>query len=159
MAGVLAHYVGDMSQPLHVSQDYDGRFGLETGIHSFFETTVISRQSRSQVEQQVRARALQIRAEWKRNPVPAEADIARIIRDEMARSASFIDQVLTQDEDLGRGAEGSAAQYQLALDRLADGAATMSIILERIWIQAGQPDLQGTIRVSDPQWIAPAYSF
>ncbi len=158
MAGVLAHYVGDLSQPLHVSQDYDGRYGLETGIHSFFETTVLSRQSRTQIEQEVRARALQILAAWKRIPVQAEADIARIVRDEMARSAAFIDQVLAQDEELGRGAEGAAAQYQLALDRLADGAATMSIILERIWNQAGQPDVQGTVRVSDPHWIAPAYA-
>jgi hypothetical protein len=159
MAGVLAHYVGDLSQPLHVSEDYDGRYGLQTGIHSFFETTVLSRQSRTEVQQQVRSRALALRAAWSRTLPAGDKDIALIIRDEMARSAAWIDKVLTVDEELGRGSEGSAAQYQMALDRLADGAATMSILLEKIWNDAGQPDLSDSIRVSDPQWIAPNYNF
>lgn len=37
VAGVIGHYVGDMSMPLHVSSDYDGKKTNQVGIHSYFE--------------------------------------------------------------------------------------------------------------------------
>lgn len=156
MAGALAHYVGDLSQPLHVSQDYDGRFGLQTGIHGFFETTVLSRQDRGQVRAAVKAKAILRLAD----PVFAasmDRGISPAIREEVARAAQFIEMVLDQDERLGREAEGSDAQYRLAVDRMADGAATLALILGRIWQDAGHPPVRETLRVSDPAWVAPRY--
>ena len=40
-AGDLAHYVGDLHQPLHLSRDYDGQSWLNGGIHVLFENTLI----------------------------------------------------------------------------------------------------------------------
>jgi hypothetical protein len=37
MAGTLGHYVGDLSQPLHVTENYDGGMTGQKGVHSFFE--------------------------------------------------------------------------------------------------------------------------
>jgi hypothetical protein len=156
MAGALAHYAGDLSQPLHVSQDYDGRFGLQTGIHSFFETTVLSRKDRRDVKAEVKAKAAALLADP--NFVASmNRGIAQAIRQEMTRSAHSIEQVLDQDERLGRGAEGSEAQYRLAVDRMADGAATLALILGQIWKDAGQPPVRETLRVNDPSWVAPRY--
>ena len=36
-AGVLGHYIGDLGQPLHVSENYDGELTGQRGVHSFFE--------------------------------------------------------------------------------------------------------------------------
>ena len=41
MAGVMAHYIGDLSQPLHDTKNYDGQLTGQPGIHAFFETTNI----------------------------------------------------------------------------------------------------------------------
>src|SRR5262249_16040480 len=41
-AGVLAHYVGDACQPLHVSRFHHGHPGrLEDAVHSFYETQML----------------------------------------------------------------------------------------------------------------------
>jgi hypothetical protein len=40
-AGILAHYVGDACNPLHVSQYYDGRTPEEEGVHSAYETRMM----------------------------------------------------------------------------------------------------------------------
>ena len=40
-AGDLAHYVGDASQPLHSTENYDGQFTGNGGIHSRYESTFI----------------------------------------------------------------------------------------------------------------------
>jgi hypothetical protein len=41
-AGVLAHYVGDACQPLHVSRFHHGHPGKpEDGVHSFYETHML----------------------------------------------------------------------------------------------------------------------
>lgn len=41
-AGVMAHYVGDACQPLHVSQFHDGRIAAENGVHSEYETAMVN---------------------------------------------------------------------------------------------------------------------
>jgi hypothetical protein len=38
----LCHYVGDASQPLHCTRNYDGQFTGNNGIHSRYESTMMS---------------------------------------------------------------------------------------------------------------------
>jgi hypothetical protein len=40
-AGLMAHYVGDLSMPLHVSENYDGHLSGQKGIHSYFEDLMV----------------------------------------------------------------------------------------------------------------------
>jgi hypothetical protein len=40
-AGLMAHYVGDLSMPLHVSENYDGQLTDQKGIHSYFEDLMV----------------------------------------------------------------------------------------------------------------------
>jgi hypothetical protein len=40
-AGAIGHYVGDLAQPLHVTENYDGKMSGQKGIHSFFEDRVV----------------------------------------------------------------------------------------------------------------------
>jgi len=158
MAGVLAHYIGDLSQPLHVTIDYDGRYGLQTGIHSFFESRNIQNRDRQFLKTQLSAKA----AALLKNPVfvaSIDGGVHKAVQQEMARAADFIEKVLEQDENLGRGSQGSNAQLNLALDRMADGAATLALILSDMWIEAGRPPLDQTLSVGTPAWVVPAYHF
>lgn len=40
--GLMGHFVGDASQPLHNTQDYDGFYSGHGGIHAFYEDTCVA---------------------------------------------------------------------------------------------------------------------
>lgn len=42
LAGVLGHYVGDLSQPLHLTENFDGQLSSQKGVHSFFEDKMVN---------------------------------------------------------------------------------------------------------------------
>lgn len=42
LAGVMAHYVGDMGMPLHASENHDGQLTNQKGIHSYFEDEMVN---------------------------------------------------------------------------------------------------------------------
>ncbi len=42
-AGYIAHYAADATQPLHATKNYDGQFTGNSGIHSRFESELVSR--------------------------------------------------------------------------------------------------------------------
>lgn len=41
IAGVMGHYVGDMTQPMHATSDYDGQSINKPGVHKYYETTLV----------------------------------------------------------------------------------------------------------------------
>jgi len=43
IAGELAHYVGDINQPLHTTQNYNGQMTGNSGIHARYEGNMIDR--------------------------------------------------------------------------------------------------------------------
>ena len=42
-AGEMAHYIEDINQPLHTTDNYDGQQTGNSGIHSRYETTMVNR--------------------------------------------------------------------------------------------------------------------
>jgi hypothetical protein len=40
-AGLMSHFVGDLSQPLHTTADYDGWDIKQGGLHAYFESIVV----------------------------------------------------------------------------------------------------------------------
>ncbi len=50
----LSHYAGDLTQPLHVTKDYDGQLSGVKDLHSQFETKMVGR-FQKQIEAQVRS--------------------------------------------------------------------------------------------------------
>lgn len=49
--GVLGHFVGDNSQPMHTAANYDGWANGHGGIHSYYEDAVVNQLSTSLLEQ------------------------------------------------------------------------------------------------------------
>jgi hypothetical protein len=156
-AGAMAHYVGDLSQPLHVTHNYDGQLTNQKGIHSWFESVNLERGGAADVEASVFAKA-RVLLDSKEFRAQASGDLMRAVLLESQRSAQFIDTVLQNDKKLGRTGKGSEVQLDLAIDRIADGAASYALLLSRLWKEGGQQDKAVAYKPGQPEWQAPDFS-
>jgi hypothetical protein len=157
MAGVMTHYVGDLAQPLHDTINYDGQMTDQKGIHAFFESTNLSAQNQTQLAAQVQksAEMLLKDANFLKQ---FQGDVTENMFYEVARAYSEKDLILKTDKDLGRKGDGAALQLKIAISRMADGAATLSILLDKMWKDAGSPSGATTVSIETPEWVAPDYS-
>lgn len=153
-AGVMSHYIGDLSQPLHVTENYDGQLSGNKGIHAYFETTIITDEMKIQSDVQKRAEKLlqdiNFTDQFKGNLMEA-------VLSEIERSIMYRDQILKNDTELGRKANGAAVQLELAKDRMADAAASLAMILNRLWKDSGLIAHATPLTIQDPSWVRPVF--
>ncbi|MGC1191051.1 MAG: zinc dependent phospholipase C family protein [Candidatus Binatus sp.] len=130
LAGFLAHYVGDASQPLHTTKHYDGYEG-DRGVHARVERTVDIdiRQVSSAAEPQIHL--IEIDSVW-------QTAIAEI-RD----SNSHIQELLQDDRAARQSSDYNAALMSRAQPMIAGQIARAASVLASIWIyewkRAGSP--------------------
>lgn len=155
MAGAMGHYVGDLSQPLHVTVNYDGEMTNQKGIHKYFETTNLEKRDYETMKKEVLKRATAL-LNNKRYRNSMGSTLESIIFNSMDRSYAHIQELLDLDSQLGRE-KAAAHLYELALERMADGAATYSLILSKIWKNSPNPGYGQTVAIQTPEWVAPAY--
>jgi hypothetical protein len=147
-AADLGHYVGDAHQPLHNTQDYDGRSSVpgSKGIHSRYETGMVNTYQA----------ALTIRPDsvhYVPNPIDFVFAIAY-------QSNSYVDSIYDADiyarQVSGWSGSGSApSTYYAALWEKTGGftklqfqraTETYADLLYTAWVDAGSPDLTGVSR-------------
>jgi hypothetical protein len=158
IAGALAHYIGDLSMPLHVTKKYDGPEGQKTGIHKFFETDNLQNVDAELLNNDVAARA-QILVSNGEIQKSFEGDFTSATFAEMARTSAFVDTVLNTDAHEGRSGKGADDQLELAKDRMADGSASLAAAFSKIWRESGRKDLTRAIKApKKPAWITIDYS-
>jgi hypothetical protein len=130
LAGFLAHYVGDASQPLHTTRHYDGYEG-DRGVHARVERAVDLdiRQISSAAEPQIHL--IEIDSVW-------QTAIAEI-RD----SNSHIQELLQDDRAARKSSDYDAALMSRAQPMIAGQIARAASVLASIWIyewkRAGSP--------------------
>lgn len=128
IAGTLGHYVGDLSQPLHCSENYDGEKTNQKGIHSFFEDTMVD--------------ALYPKIEWeafeyakkrwakfhKENGKKTTLELLEALG---RSSRNRVDALLLTDRKAGREnlEKAAKAHHQMLVERLGLG----SLYLAEIW--------------------------
>ena len=157
MAGVMSHYVGDLSQPLHVSKNYDGQETNNPGIHKFFETINLENSDSEELVADVtdQAKILLSSSLFEKLSSLNSLDLAF---EEIQRSYSDHKSIISADLNLGRGAKGSAAMLKIAKKRMADGAASLALLLEKISEEAELTnDDGGSIDIQIPKWVIPDY--
>ena len=157
MAGVMSHYVGDLSQPLHVSKNYDGQKTNNPGIHKFFETINLENSDSEELIADVtdQAKVLLSSPMFEKLHSLSALDFAF---EEINRSHNEHKTVISTDLNLGRGARGSAALLKIAKRRMADGVASLAVLLEKISDEAELTnDDGGSLDIQIPKWIAPEY--
>ncbi len=156
MVGVMSHYIGDLSMPLHVSENYDGQHTHQSGIHSWFETQNIGNEAAIRKEVERRVGTLLNDEDFIRESSGA---LTEVINYEIVRSLEKRDQVLQNDSRLGRNsAKGKQVQLDLAQDRMADGAAVLAVVLARLSKDAGLSKYSSEVPVDDPDFVAPDYN-
>lgn len=156
-AGTMGHYVGDLSQPLHVTTNFDGQQTGDRGIHQFFETTNLDSGGGAETVARITSAATQLlqKSEFiSQNTGP----ILDSTFNEVNRAYARKNDVINTDLRFGRKGSGATRQFDIAIERLADGTATLALLWSRIWQDAGNPPFKAAQMNSKPAWVVPNYS-
>ncbi len=130
MVGIMGHYVGDLSQPMHVSSDYDGQSIQREGIHRHFEITLLEDSSADELQTQVRNAAGPVRQELLREPKTDDPikDIRRLIIAAGQKSLAELPGILALYDRRRQDDEGLK---RMLAPRLGEGAALFAHIIDR----------------------------
>lgn len=153
--GTMTHYIGDLSQPLHVTENYDGQQSGNKGIHSYFEATIIKDEIKIRADVEARAKRLLQDANFLSQ---FNGNLMDAVLLEVERSVTFRDQILQNDDKYGRSKNGASIQLELAKDRMADAAATTAMILNQLWRDTGLVAQATPMTVQDPKWVKPDFN-
>ncbi len=128
VAGTLGHYVSDLSQPLHVTENYDGQLTDQKGIHAHFEDTLVDELWPS-IDMQVFKEADRVWAK-EQNILAGKTTIA-LLKELAVTSSKDLDEILKRDkkaprEDLKKSIE---IYRPIIVRRMAAG----SVVLAEIW--------------------------
>ncbi|HPS63359.1 MAG TPA: T9SS type A sorting domain-containing protein, partial [Bacteroidales bacterium] len=135
-AADLGHYVGDGHMPLHITANYNGQKTGQTGVHSRYETSMISRYEDQLVYQTDSARYI-------------TGDIQNYIFQYLYLNYKYVDSILIADEDASSlsGSTSSSAYYGFLWERtgtfttglMKRGSQTLGDLIYTAWVKAGSP--------------------
>jgi hypothetical protein len=133
-AGWLGHYVGDGSQPLHVTIQYDGWVGpnpngytTDHHIHSLFESTFVDAAINPSDVQPLITPLHPIGDEWD--------EYLAYLR----HTGTYVEKVYQLDKAHGFDGTGTAESRQFAAERLAAGASMLRDLIVAAWIKSAEP--------------------
>ncbi len=139
-SGYLAHYIGDASQPLHMTIHYDGLTGEDRGVHARFENAV---------DAETRSLARPVESEVTLTPIDQVWN--RVIA-EMRRSYGLVQTVIDTDR-YARSHASDREEYRDVLmsqqrgmieHQLADASSVLAEVWIFAWKQAGSPNPCGS---------------
>jgi len=128
-AGIMGHYVADLSQPLHCTENYDGEKTDQKGIHFFFEEVMVDEMAPADLEGEVYK---QVHRQWaaftKKNEKKSVFELARELCND---SYKELPKLLALDKKIGRNdLKNALRSYRpLIVSRLVIG----SLYLAEIW--------------------------
>ena len=134
-AGWLGHYAGDGSQPLHVTENYNGwvlkvnpnHYANDHTIHSRFESGFVARNIRvSDVASFM-------------TPPHVLADPFEDFLAYLRVSQSNVERTYQLDQQHGFDNAGSEESRKFAAERLAAGASMLRDLIETAWVNSGKP--------------------
>jgi hypothetical protein len=142
-AGWLGHYVGDGSQPLHVTRDYNGwaekdnpnGYTTDHTIHAQFETAFVNANIKPENVKPLMSPLQPVSDEW-------DAYLAYL-----RHTASLTERVYQLDKQGGFTGSGTPESRQFTAERLAAGASMLRDLIDSAWIESAKPV---------PQWHEPA---
>jgi hypothetical protein len=128
IAGTMGHYVGDLSQPLHTTENYDGQKSNQKGVHAFFEDQMVD-ELQPLLATEVWSSAQSKWADF--HTAHKDKSVVQLLQEETAHSHAQIEVLLKIDKDNGRGNPARLALLYkpLLLERLSEG----SLYLAEFW--------------------------
>jgi len=134
-AGWLGHYVGDASQPLHTSIQYNGWTGPNPNgyttshqIHWQFEGPFVAANLR---EPQVRVQMTPLQ--------PIKGDIFDAYVAYLRHTGTYVEKVYQLEKAGGFVGQGTAESRQFTTERLAAGASMLRDMIYFAWIESAKP--------------------
>ncbi len=150
-AGIVAHYVGDACQPLHISQFHHGRDPGDKAhakVHSVYETTMIGRHGPDLIKMIPKAKTNAV-PEIVPTGKPTGRDAAQAVVELMQRTVNRLAPLTIVDlfdHNMGRGQIDTlwAKLMTPTAACMQDGAKTLARIWEAAWrAGAGETRAQG----------------
>jgi hypothetical protein len=132
-AGAIGHYVGDLSQPLHVTEDYDGQFSQAKGIHAWFEDSLVDELSGTDHPARLEAEVGELATKRFRKFKSDGQTVLQLLEAEAAESNALKNELLKIDKKMGRKDKAKAAAKfaPMIRERLAAGAVTLAALWSR----------------------------
>jgi hypothetical protein len=130
--GVMAHYVGDACQPLHVSKLHDGSNAAEAGVHSAFETKMINT-NKADILAGLNQRLQNFTAPAS---LADHRETARAVAELMASVFAILppQEIIDAYMDNGKNVDGLWADVgDRAMDCMAAGCRTLATIWSSAW--------------------------
>ena len=134
-SGWLGHYVGDASQPLHTTIQYNGWVGPNPSgyttlhqIHWQFEGPFVDANLR---EPEVRARMTPVK--------PIDGDMFDAYVAYLRHSKTYVEQVYQLEKAGGFVGAGTAQSREFTADRLAAGASMLRDMIYSAWLESAKP--------------------
>lgn len=158
-AGLLAHFVGDLTNPLHTAKDYDGWERRAGGLHEYFESDVVNAcdlvlihdvfvEARDQHPFEKAEAKYVPKAEDRRDAITSAwvlvADSQSHLKDlfELDRKASLLEDSKSKTHAKRKAPREARDAYQgFVTKRLALAADALATVWTREWEAAGKPDL------------------
>lgn len=149
MGGVLGHYIGDLSQPMHVSTNYDGQSIKKPGIHAKFETKLVNSLNREELLTQVLSKAKEKVSLFRSSEV---GDTVKVSFDQGKRSLKQLPKLLKEYE---RDEIRNEILVPQLIEALSDGAATLTMIWDKVITTEGTADFPSErLVVHAPKWVS-----
>jgi hypothetical protein len=134
-AGWLGHYVGDGSQPLHTTVQYNGWLGpnpngytTEHKIHWQFEGPFVEANIQ---EADVRAKMTPVKA--------INGDLFDAYVAYLRKTKTYVEKVYQLDKVGGFAGEGTAESREFTAERLAAGASMLRDMIYTAWLESAKP--------------------
>ncbi len=130
LAGVLGHYVGDLAQPLHCTENFDGQLSGQKGLHSFFEDKLLNLMIPKLSEETLKE-AKKIWPIYSREA--KKLSTLTLISELTHNSRAQLKKLLALDKKLKRkNIKSIATQYRpMIIRQLAEGAVTLAELMKR----------------------------
>jgi hypothetical protein len=123
--GVLSHYLGDMTMPLHTSDNHDGQKTGQKGVHSYFEDTMVEALG-PDLKPEVFAEAQRLYAKDKKLKLSTHELVLR----QLQQSNDKVDELLKIDRRVDRkDVKRNRVKFkQILVKQLAQGAVFVALV-------------------------------
>ncbi len=134
-AADLGHYVGDGHMPLHITRNYDGQYTGQNGVHSRYESRMISRYEAMLI--------------YPADSVHYINDVSSFVFSSLYFNYQYVDSIMIADNEARAeaGNNNSDAYYQalwnktglFTIDLLRRASGSLADLIYTAWVQAGSP--------------------
>lgn len=176
LARVMSHFVGDLANPHHTTENHDGQLTGQRGLHGYFESETVAEQNfdlAAKVSKQAKRNWLRQYSKTERTEI--SDDPQKLLWALVANSHSKLGTLHSLDQKYSllessagekdrakrKPAKDVAKRYKkLTIERLGAGALALSQLWFLAWQEAGSPDMSGFFSYDysvKPEFIQPDY--